>query len=394
MSNQMQFNPSIVQKLNFLRLVPNKTASKTWLSSLDGLRAIAVLLVLLEHITGNVFRDDSVGNGAFFASFLNFGDAGMGRSGVYLFFVLSSFLLTSQLLRAGMNFKDSKLWINYGFKRLIRIYPLYLFILLVYLTFPSFQYSLKDVFEHLILQKAGNHFWTIPVEIKYYLILPGIVWLITKILKHNIVHITVLLAVFSVLSKFLELTIWSPDRLSILPHLPIFLIGSLAAIVHINLINLPENIKCDIKLGMEAISIGSVLIIFLTLKTVPTYFLWELLIGYEMPSFPSNHWLYLLHGFLWATFLVSHLHGKGQMSSLLSWTPLRYIGVISFGIYLWHIAILGYFNAHLIMPSILKFLVILAITVFVSSVTYVLIEQPLMQLKLPFLQKTVKSTKQ
>ncbi|MGJ3252739.1 MAG: acyltransferase family protein [Elainellaceae cyanobacterium] len=314
----MQLNPSVLQKLNFLRLVPNKPASKTWLPSLDGLRAIAILLVLLEHITGNVFRDDLADNGAFFGPFLNFGDAGMGRSGVYLFFVLSSFLLTIQLLKPDINFKDFKLWVNYGFKRLIRIYPLYLFILLVYLIFPSFQYSLKDVFEHLILQKAGNHFWTIPVEIKYYLILPGIVWLLTKSLKRNIVHVTVLLAVFSVLSKFLELTIWSPERLSILPHLPIFLIGSLAAIIHTNLVNLSERINCNIKFSMEAISIGSILTILLTLKTVPTCFLWELLLGLEMPSFPSNHWLYLLHGLLWATFLVSHLHGKGQMSRLLS----------------------------------------------------------------------------
>lgn len=390
----MNWKSSLINNQKEPKLASSKLPSQNWLPSLDGLRAIAVLLVFLEHITGNVFRDDLVENGAVFAGFLNFGDAGMGRSGVYLFFVLSSFLLTNQLLKPSINFNSGTLWLKYGFKRLIRIYPLYFFVLLVYLIFPSFQYSSRDVLEHLFLQKAGNHFWTIPVEIKYYLILPGTAWLLTRILKRNILAVVILCTGFAITSKLLELTIWEFPRLSVLPHLPIFFIGSLAALIHRSLLDSSQDRSCIAKTIMEGVSLLSLLAIVLSFKTVFTSPIWYFFLGAEMSELPSNHWLYLLHGFLWAIFLVTHLHGRGWITRFFSWKPLRYIGMISFGIYLWHIAVLGYLNAHLAVPSIMKLLAIFAVTIAISTVTYLTIEQPMMKLKLPLIQREFYSTKQ
>ena len=383
MLKQTNFQSLLTQGVKNLNLISDKPASKTWMPSLDGLRAIAVILVFLEHVTGNVFRNDTSESGAFFAPFLNFGDAGMGRSGVYLFFVLSSFLLTSQLLRLNTNFKNPSLWVNYAFKRMIRIYPLYFFILLVYFIFPSFQYDLSDVFRHLTLQSAKNHFWTIPVEIKYYFILPCVVWLTVKILKQKLLKTTIVYASLILAFELFESSLWEPTRLSILPHLSIFLIGSLAALVHSKILNLPNPKVYRVRTGMEVISILALLGIFLSLQTPLHHTIWHWIFNTKMPIIEGNHWLYIIQGILWAVFLVSHLHGWGWMSRLISWRPLRYIGIISFGIYLWHIAILGYFNAHLTVPSIVKLLVIWGFTVLAATITYVLVERPFMGLKLP-----------
>lgn len=365
--------------LKVFDLVPDRPASKTWLPSLDGLRAIAVILVFLEHVTGNVLESSS--SDRTLTTFFNFGHAGMGRSGVYLFFVLSSFLLTSQLLRPSVKFRSFSLWINYGFKRFIRIYPLYLFVLLVYVVFPSFKYSFHDLAAHLALQAAGNHFWTIPVEVKYYFILPGIAWLISKLTQRSLLLAVLTMFSLMLISELIEATIWTSARLSVLPHLSIFLIGSLAALIHSQLLDQAEQ-PGRVKTAMEVLSILAVLGIAISLQTQPVHLAWLWLFGSEMPMIAGNHWLYQLHGLLWAVLLVCHLHGRGWISHALSWKPLRYIGVVSFGIYLWHIAVLGYLDAHLALPGFAKVAAIAIVTVAVATVTYITIEKPTLRLRL------------
>ncbi|NJL86868.1 MAG: acyltransferase [Leptolyngbyaceae cyanobacterium SM1_1_3] len=372
-------------RLPIFNSLSERAGSKNLLPSLDGLRAIAVILVFLEHITGNVFREDTVESGAFFGPFLNFGDVGMGRSGVYLFFVLSSFLLTSQLLKPHINFRDPVLWINYGFKRFIRIYPLYLCVLIVYYKFPSFKYDFGDVLSHLALQRAENHFWTLPVEIKYYFILPGIAWLMSRVLKRNLL-LTILASVSLILLlSLMSATVSTPARLSILPHLPVFLVGSLAALVQVKLLGCTWLRQRHVSTVMEAIAILSLIGIVLSLPVGLSHGLWFWLSD-KVPAVLAAHWVYQLQGCLWAVFLVSHLHGRGWTQRFLSWKPLRHIGVVSFGIYLWHIAVLGYLDAHLEVPSFVKMLAITVVTVSVATVTYITIEQPAMQLRLPLPQ--------
>src|SRR3546814_20292617 len=83
--------------------------------ALDGLRGLAVLIVIASHL-----------------SLLGFGlvpglpVGGIGKSGVYLFFVLSAFLLTRLLLeRAPAQFADGRLWSASALRRHLRIWPLY-----------------------------------------------------------------------------------------------------------------------------------------------------------------------------------------------------------------------------------------------------------------------------
>ena len=64
--------------------------NKFQLDSLDGLRGLAALMVFLSHTSNE---------GIYFSSSFNF--SGIGKSGVFLFFVLSSFLLTYPFVKKG-----------------------------------------------------------------------------------------------------------------------------------------------------------------------------------------------------------------------------------------------------------------------------------------------------
>jgi hypothetical protein len=80
------------------RLFFDKTSSTNLqFGSLDGLRGIAVLFVVLSHLSNAGFNLTPV---------LNF--AGSGKYGVFLFFVLSAFLLTFPLIdRNAAQFADA-----------------------------------------------------------------------------------------------------------------------------------------------------------------------------------------------------------------------------------------------------------------------------------------------
>lgn len=85
---------------------------------LDGLRGLAVLIVIGSHLSN--------------AGWLPFPNlSGIGKSGVYLFFVLSAYLLTRAILgRSARELASARYWANYALRRILRIWPLYLVILL------------------------------------------------------------------------------------------------------------------------------------------------------------------------------------------------------------------------------------------------------------------------
>jgi peptidoglycan/LPS O-acetylase OafA/YrhL len=159
--------------------------------ALDGLRGIAIILVMLHHFT--YYRptagiDLAIGNVLFF-----------GWAGVDLFFVLSGFLITGILLDT----RGSERYFStfYG-RRFLRIFPLYylvLFIALVVLPeFPAAQAVLEGdtgqaepppqwpywlyLTNFSIAQRGWLHGWvdvgwTLAIEEQFYLVWPLLIWL-------------------------------------------------------------------------------------------------------------------------------------------------------------------------------------------------------------------------
>lgn len=151
--------------------------------SLDGLRGIAVLMVMLNH-TGDA-------RSGWFGQIASF-----GQTGVDLFFVLSGFLITRILIES--RGEDAFLR-NFYARRVLRIWPLYYaFLVLTYFVFPRFDLAPEASFDRqawywLYLQnlptpvrswdvsEGPGHFWSLAVEEHFYLVWPWIVaWAVPR----------------------------------------------------------------------------------------------------------------------------------------------------------------------------------------------------------------------
>jgi peptidoglycan/LPS O-acetylase OafA/YrhL len=177
--------------------------NRQYYPALDGLRGLAILLVLVYHNFGFI-------NYFFF-----------GWLGVDLFFVLSGFLITDILLKTLD--KPNYLKNFYG-RRLLRIFPLYylalvLFIFIIPGLFHNFQatyYRENQVWMWTYLQNwlyifkpAGDttglhHLWSLAVEEQFYLLWPLVILLLRKPGRLLVFITLVLVAVIG-----LRLWIWN-----------------------------------------------------------------------------------------------------------------------------------------------------------------------------------------
>jgi peptidoglycan/LPS O-acetylase OafA/YrhL len=160
------------------------TPFRPHIPALDGIRGLAVLLVMAEHLLWSNLR-----TGNRFFDFVN-AIRSATWTGVDLFFVLSGFLITGILydsLCSGHYFR------NFYARRVLRIFPLYygFLLLLICLTYPlklqwhGTQFILLSYTQNLgvySFRPAGfinlNHFWSLAVEEQFYLVWPCIVFLV------------------------------------------------------------------------------------------------------------------------------------------------------------------------------------------------------------------------
>ena len=168
---------------------PGRYIAGRQIPALDGVRGIAVLIVILHH--GQLMMPDASPGWILLKSAFR-----LGWAGVDLFFVLSGFLITGILLdtRPASNYFQS-----FYARRILRIFPLYYvaltgLLLLGWACGPWLQRLLPPSddrgFYFLFLnnwrlllhhQMAGNtigHFWSLAVEEQFYLMWSLCVWLV------------------------------------------------------------------------------------------------------------------------------------------------------------------------------------------------------------------------
>jgi peptidoglycan/LPS O-acetylase OafA/YrhL len=160
------------------------------LPALDGLRGIAILLVMVNHFTlYGVMQRDSVLDKVFYTA------ATSGWCGVDLFFVLSGFLITGILLDTR---QSESYFRNFYMRRALRIFPLYYLALAVFfLIIPRLGAAGNPMLTSPIEDQSGYwtylinihiglegwpsnpvlaHFWSLAVEEQFYLIWPLLVF--------------------------------------------------------------------------------------------------------------------------------------------------------------------------------------------------------------------------
>jgi peptidoglycan/LPS O-acetylase OafA/YrhL len=284
-----------------------------YMTQLDALRGIAVLVVMISHINGDV---PSLHIGTLFH---------YGWAGVDLFFVLSGFLITGILLRTK---DDSTYFINFYARRILRIWPLYFCLLAFgFLLVPMLQPGLKPTVteqchpwqaylffvQNLIVPKGGAFgpleiTWSLCVEEQFYLLWPIIVLLCSPKVITRIAAGAVLISLtlrFSAAHHWLHLDTYH----NTLCRLDGLALGSIAAIL------LPRYPAKTIR--RASLLLGTLAAVSIT-ATVPfTLVMW---------AFPA---------------LISVLFVAGMCLSLsITFSPrirfLSYAGRISYGLYLLH----------------------------------------------------------
>ncbi len=164
----------------------------TRMTELDGIRGIAILLVLLFHC--GTFNSTT----AFSRLLRLVTGVSLGWSGVDLFFVLSGFLITGILLDTK---KSEKYFSSFYMRRVLRIFPLYMAFVLVFfwvavpiahaLGHGSLVTSSAQKWYWLYLSnwRVGlgftrenylNHFWSLAIEEQFYVLWPLIVLMLSE----------------------------------------------------------------------------------------------------------------------------------------------------------------------------------------------------------------------
>ena len=145
---------------------------------LDGLRGFSSLWVVYGHFSMHMRG---------YGSTTTFDP--MAGYGVTIFFVLSAFLLTAGAIvewgefcqREQAKYAAAKLWSRYFVRRIFRIYPTYLLVVLM-ATYAVPQAYLNfltphSLFGNLSLTEAQWILWAIPLEVEYYFVIPILVLL-------------------------------------------------------------------------------------------------------------------------------------------------------------------------------------------------------------------------
>jgi peptidoglycan/LPS O-acetylase OafA/YrhL len=299
---------------------------------LDGLRGLAALAVLLSHMANNKL---------YLLPGLDF--SGIGKPAVYLFFVLSSFLLTTQLWsRQPEELRNGRFWLAYLLGRIARIWPLFLLYVATGFITTQFGASIlhgdglpepfgaREAVDALTLRRvSGSILWTVLVEFKFYLMLPLIVGVMVFGLRKATVPCLGALA--TAVAACLLLIPRNTQPLDPIPVLSIFLTGMLAAVLHAQFQARPPERwnRCFEAAAWLAAALFVCLIPAVASLLVRT----RLPQGYMHEAFGT-------FSVLWLVLILGMLHGAGKMRRLLESKPLIRLGAVSYGLYLCHMSVL------------------------------------------------------
>jgi peptidoglycan/LPS O-acetylase OafA/YrhL len=345
---------------------------------LDGLRAVAVILVFIAHIG---FVWPSINEKVLPGSF----------QGVDLFFVLSGFLLTSLLLEerkrtGGFSFR--------GFyrRRALRLLPALCLILVVNLAYqaqqrlplwPTFKAYFFIVFyisnwatvfgNPFILTFTWGHMWSLAVEEQYYVIFfPLLIVLLRR--ARSLRTVAWVLAggiVVTWVWRFVATSRSAPTDFTLLyvrtdVRADALLLGPLVAV----LVHLGHRITPKVRL--LAIPALAYLVWTLCYARVDDRWLYEWAIG------PID--------IAWTIVMVAVLGGGHVFARTLRLRPVVWIGKISYGLYLWHLPVYIIVFRHMRyrhLANWVPFVLAMTTTFACATFSYYVVERPFLRRKRP-----------
>lgn len=336
-----------------------------YFKQLDGIRGVAVLLVILYHWLPSV---KIIHNWNF------------GPNGVLIFFVLSGFLITRILLIEKDKQKGvTTIFKKFYYNRILRIFPIY-YLLLFFLFALNFETVRKEILWHffygsnilyVLNQKYSNglsHLWSLSVEEQFYIVWPFFVLLISKTKEKWFFILSIIIGIFFNLlltNSFVNGSLLMPARVDA------FGWGGLLAYIHL------RHKDFNATLNKYLFILPFVVLLFIAMN----------LFSFGKYSTLSSSVFYIICFFFIGKGVVGY---KGVLGKFLINRPLIFIGKISYGIYLYHNLmqwLVPYFAKMLGIPfpsqdkEFLRFIIYFVFTIIVSTLSWYIIEKPINTLK-------------
>ena len=313
-----------------------------YLPSIDSLRAIAVIAVIIYHIDANYLPG--------------------GFLGVDLFFVLSGYLISSLIIKEYKSTGTVNLY-NFYVRRARRLLPAVYFMITVVLIIITlfngvllkksyldalfgYIYSSNwwyifhklDYFDSFGSQSPFKHLWSLAIEEQFYMFFPLIFLIFNRKsksnngnskLNKNFIYVVLSLILVSLIAHILLFDINNINRIYFGTDTRAFslLVGVVGAILY-PMDRLSERTTKKDNMIYSIVSLVSILA----------------LIGIMINTSEYNTWLYrggfLLVAIIGLIIIISSGRQYTFMSKLLSFKPFVFIGKISYSLYLWHFPIL------------------------------------------------------
>ncbi len=308
----------------------------TRLVELDGLRGIAIALVVLFH----------------------FGLFPPGWIGVQLFFVLSGYLI-SEILLIEKEKPFPTYLSRFYWRRSLRIFPLYFF----YLIITSALFAATDEpksfeidwpflvtyttnFGRLRVSDVGpafGHLWSLAVEEQFYLLWPLAVYFCSLASLKRVILATIVLGPFVRAISYFAIRHLGYDELAgravyVLPFTQFDAFAFGAAISVWNLRNFQYPRRLIVAVGLLTALLGAAVILHQHFAYRAAF---KASLGYQMYLLPDN-------GFIWAYSLLNLFSAAAVICAIQRLPTVGFLrnsilsrtGVISYGIYVYHVPVL------------------------------------------------------
>ncbi|WP_443944216.1 acyltransferase family protein [Pedobacter sp. AW1-32] len=343
--------------------------------SLDGWRAVAILMVILGHLMLTLQK------GTLFHSILRI--TVFGSLGVKIFFVLSGFLITTLLIKEKIKFGEINIK-NFFIRRFLRIVPvLYLYITVLYLLNSVITLNLSTLnflgpilyinnFNFLPGKWLTGHTWSLAVEEQFYLIWP----FLFKSLKNSlllcvgIILIIPLVRIIQYISPQTENYILAPF---FIPASSIFM-GAFISLICFNP-QISTKITANIK-NYKLVWFATAILVIYSIYCISN----KGRFGYFTLPFGN-----ILTDFSIAYLLLFSIIRKDHLIfQALNSKAFVQIGIISYSLYIWQqmfIIPIGYYPA---LEPYLFFPVNLVLVFIFGFASYYFYEKPFLKLKLFF----------
>ena len=355
-----------------------------YLPSIDSLRALAVLAVIIYHVDVNYLPG--------------------GFLGVDLFFVLSGYLISSLIIKEYRKTGSLNLY-NFYIRRARRLLPAVYFMitagLVVMVLFNEvllrkshldaifgYIYSSNwwyifhklDYFDSFGAQSPFKHLWSLAIEEQFYMIFPLLFLLVnrkkkskdgTYKLNKNFLYVVLGLILVSLIAHILLFDINNISRIYFGTDTRAFslLVGVVGAILY-PMERLHAKVTPQQNMLYSVVSLVSIA----TLITVMIY------------TSEYNTLLYrggfLLVAILGLIVIISSGKQHTLMSRLLSFKPVVFIGKISYSLYLWHFPVLVLTTpvSEIGNPNIIFVVLRIILTFVLATASYMFVETPIRKL--------------